>query len=154
MRSLQYCCNIDLQEFVQKYWDIWFCCLVLVVIKCFWLSFLFFITHLIWLSLFHLDFAACLFHISVSVFVSQAGPGSFTAALQDDSRTDLNEVKGHLEIALLEKHFLREYSDINVFKHHLVSRFTPTNQSSFSSLLRFKCKCRPNFIWNFRKSAK
>uniref|UniRef100_A0A672IY56 GRAM domain-containing protein 4-like n=1 Tax=Salarias fasciatus TaxID=181472 RepID=A0A672IY56_SALFA len=29
-------------------------------------------------------------------------------ALQDDARTDLNEVKGHLEIALLEKHFLQE----------------------------------------------
>ncbi|XP_039664491.1 GRAM domain-containing protein 4-like isoform X1 [Perca fluviatilis] len=39
---------------------------------------------------------------------AQAGPGSFCAALQDDSRTDLNEVKGHLEIALLEKHFLQE----------------------------------------------
>ncbi|XP_069018608.1 GRAM domain-containing protein 4-like [Embiotoca jacksoni] len=39
---------------------------------------------------------------------SQAGPGPFSAALQDDQRTDLNEVKGHLEIALLEKHFLQE----------------------------------------------
>ncbi|XP_042352459.1 GRAM domain-containing protein 4-like [Plectropomus leopardus] len=39
---------------------------------------------------------------------TQAGPGLFSAALQDDSRTDLNEVKGHLEIALLEKHFLQE----------------------------------------------
>ncbi|XP_029951495.1 GRAM domain-containing protein 4-like [Salarias fasciatus] len=39
---------------------------------------------------------------------SQAGPASFSAALQDDARTDLNEVKGHLEIALLEKHFLQE----------------------------------------------
>ncbi|KAF0040328.1 hypothetical protein F2P81_006226 [Scophthalmus maximus] len=39
---------------------------------------------------------------------AQAGPGSFSAALQDDPRTDLNEVKGHLEIALLEKHFLHE----------------------------------------------
>ncbi|KAG7215433.1 hypothetical protein INR49_022503 [Caranx melampygus] len=39
---------------------------------------------------------------------AQAGPGPFSAALQDDSRTDLNEVKGHLEIALLEKHFLQE----------------------------------------------
>ncbi|KAK9516212.1 hypothetical protein VZT92_024156 [Zoarces viviparus] len=39
---------------------------------------------------------------------AQAGPGTFSAALQDDSRTDLNEVKGHLEIALLEKHFLQE----------------------------------------------
>lgn len=39
---------------------------------------------------------------------AQAGPGSLSAALQDDPRTDLNEVKGHLEIALLEKHFLQE----------------------------------------------
>uniref|UniRef100_A0A7N6BXS4 GRAM domain containing 4 n=1 Tax=Anabas testudineus TaxID=64144 RepID=A0A7N6BXS4_ANATE len=38
----------------------------------------------------------------------EAGLGSFSAPLQDDSRTDLNEVKGHLEIALLEKHFLQE----------------------------------------------
>ncbi|XP_059190498.1 GRAM domain-containing protein 4-like [Centropristis striata] len=38
---------------------------------------------------------------------AQAGLG-FSAGLQDDSRTDLNEVKGHLEIALLEKHFLQE----------------------------------------------
>uniref|UniRef100_A0A7N8XJT6 GRAM domain containing 4 n=1 Tax=Mastacembelus armatus TaxID=205130 RepID=A0A7N8XJT6_9TELE len=33
---------------------------------------------------------------------------SFSPALPDDSRTDLNEVKGHLEVALLEKHFLQE----------------------------------------------
>uniref|UniRef100_UPI0037E88DE4 GRAM domain-containing protein 4-like n=1 Tax=Semicossyphus pulcher TaxID=241346 RepID=UPI0037E88DE4 len=39
---------------------------------------------------------------------AQAGPGSFSAALPDDPKTDLNEVKGHLEIALLEKHFLQE----------------------------------------------
>uniref|UniRef100_A0AAV2L4F6 GRAM domain-containing protein n=1 Tax=Knipowitschia caucasica TaxID=637954 RepID=A0AAV2L4F6_KNICA len=37
---------------------------------------------------------------------AQAGPG-FSAALHDD-RTDLTEVKGLLEIALLEKHFLQE----------------------------------------------
>ncbi|XP_007238129.2 GRAM domain-containing protein 4 isoform X3 [Astyanax mexicanus] len=42
-----------------------------------------------------------------------AGPGSLTmaAAIQDYQRTEadrLNEVKGHLEIALLEKHFLQE----------------------------------------------
>ncbi|XP_060740722.1 GRAM domain-containing protein 4 isoform X1 [Tachysurus vachellii] len=42
-----------------------------------------------------------------------AGPGSIVmaAALQDYQRTEadrLNEVKGHLEIALLEKHFLQE----------------------------------------------
>lgn len=41
---------------------------------------------------------------------SQTGPGSFSAPIQDDTRTDLSEIKGHLEIALLEKHFLREYS--------------------------------------------
>lgn len=45
-----------------------------------------------------------------SVHVSQAGPGPFSVALQDDPKTDLNEVKGLLEVALLEKHFLREYS--------------------------------------------
>lgn len=39
---------------------------------------------------------------------AQASSGSFSAALQDEPRTDLNEVKGHLEIALLEKHFLQE----------------------------------------------
>ncbi|XP_029908696.1 GRAM domain-containing protein 4-like isoform X1 [Myripristis murdjan] len=43
----------------------------------------------------------------------QAGAGllSMAAALQDDQRLEtdsLNEVKGHLEIALLEKHFLQE----------------------------------------------
>lgn len=37
---------------------------------------------------------------------AQAGPG-FSASLQDD-RSDLTEVKGLLEIALLEKHFLQE----------------------------------------------
>lgn len=45
---------------------------------------------------------------------AQAGSGSPTmaAAIQDFQRSEsdrLNEVKGHLEIALLEKHFLREY---------------------------------------------
>ncbi|XP_041652236.1 GRAM domain-containing protein 4-like [Cheilinus undulatus] len=39
---------------------------------------------------------------------AQAGPSSFSASLQDEAKTDLNEVKGHLEIALLEKHFLQE----------------------------------------------
>ncbi|XP_077424467.1 GRAM domain-containing protein 4-like isoform X2 [Vanacampus margaritifer] len=33
--------------------------------------------------------------------------GSLSAS-QDESKTDLNEVKGHLEITLLEKHFLQE----------------------------------------------
>ncbi|CAH6791310.1 Gramd4 [Phodopus roborovskii] len=42
-----------------------------------------------------------------------AGPGTLimAAGVQDFSRTEfdrLNEIKGHLEIALLEKHFLRE----------------------------------------------
>lgn len=92
-------------------------------------------------------FAACLFHISVSVFVSQAGPGSFSAALQDDSRTDLNEVKGHLEIALLEKHFLREYSDMNVFKHHwFQDSHQPISHQWPLVSLRFKCKRSPNFV--------
>lgn len=37
------------------------------------------------------------------------------AGVQDFSRTEfdrLNEIKGHLEIALLEKHFLREYKEV------------------------------------------
>uniref|UniRef100_A0A673ZRX7 GRAM domain containing 4 n=1 Tax=Salmo trutta TaxID=8032 RepID=A0A673ZRX7_SALTR len=40
------------------------------------------------------------------------GTLAMAAAIQDYQRTEtdgLNEVKGHLEIALLEKHFLREY---------------------------------------------
>ncbi len=74
-------------------------------------------------SLYHLVYVLWLFHFSVYVLVCQAGPGSFSAALQDDARTDLNEVKGHLEIALLEKHFLREYTDLNctLFGVYLVS---------------------------------
>lgn len=35
------------------------------------------------------------------------------SGVQDFNRTEsdrLNEIKGHLEIALLEKHFLRKYS--------------------------------------------
>ncbi|XP_007568540.1 PREDICTED: GRAM domain-containing protein 4-like isoform X2 [Poecilia mexicana] len=39
---------------------------------------------------------------------AQAGPGSFLAGVQEEPKTDLNEVKGLLEIALLEKHFLQE----------------------------------------------
>lgn len=37
------------------------------------------------------------------------------AGVQDFNRTEfdrLNEIKGHLEIALLEKHFLREYKEV------------------------------------------
>lgn len=40
------------------------------------------------------------------------------AAIQDFQRSEsdrLNEVKGHLEIALLEKHFLREYANLVLF---------------------------------------
>ncbi|KAG8517972.1 GRAM domain-containing protein 4 [Galemys pyrenaicus] len=45
----------------------------------------------------------------------RAGPGSLVmaAGIQDFTRTEsdrLNEIKGHLEIALLEKHFLREWA--------------------------------------------
>lgn len=48
-------------------------------------------------------------------FCAQAGSGSpiMATAIQEFQRTEsdrLNEVKGHLEIALLEKHFLREYN--------------------------------------------
>ncbi|XP_034054592.1 GRAM domain-containing protein 4-like [Gymnodraco acuticeps] len=57
---------------------------------------------------------------------AQASHASFSAALHDDSRTDLNEVKGHLEIALLEKHFLeeelkklREESNVDSLRHEL-----------------------------------
>uniref|UniRef100_A0A3B3VJY7 GRAM domain containing 4 n=1 Tax=Poecilia latipinna TaxID=48699 RepID=A0A3B3VJY7_9TELE len=39
---------------------------------------------------------------------TEAGPGSFLAGVQEEPKTDLNEVKGLLEIALLEKHFLQE----------------------------------------------
>lgn len=50
----------------------------------------------------------------------QAGSGSPTmaAAIQDFQRSEsdrLNEVKGHLEIALLEKHFLRKYTQTHVY---------------------------------------
>ncbi|KAF6719085.1 GRAM domain-containing protein 4 [Oryzias melastigma] len=38
----------------------------------------------------------------------QVGRGSSSAAPPDDTKTDLNEIKGHLEIALLEKLFLQE----------------------------------------------
>ncbi|XP_054632501.1 GRAM domain-containing protein 4-like isoform X1 [Dunckerocampus dactyliophorus] len=37
----------------------------------------------------------------------EVGSGTLSA-LQDEPKTDLNEVKGHLEITLLEKHFLQE----------------------------------------------
>lgn len=58
-------------------------------------------------------------------FCAQAGSGSpiMTTAIQEFQRTEsdrLNEVKGHLEIALLEKHFLREYND----RHGYHSEFT------------------------------
>lgn len=56
-----------------------------------------------------------------NLFCVQAGPGSITmaATIHDYQRTEadrLNEVKGHLEIALLEKHFLRKY----FFLHNLI----------------------------------
>ncbi|XP_054590131.1 GRAM domain-containing protein 4 isoform X3 [Nothobranchius furzeri] len=56
----------------------------------------------------------------------QAGPGSFPTALQDDPKTDLNHVKGLLEVALLEKHFFeeelrkfREESNVDLLKQEL-----------------------------------
>lgn len=53
----------------------------------------------------------------LSAFPFQAGAGTLimAAGVQDFSRTEsdrLNEIKGHLEIALLEKHFLREYKRV------------------------------------------
>lgn len=53
---------------------------------------------------------------------TQAGSGSPTmaAAVQDFQRSEsdrLNEVKGHLEIALLEKHFLREYAHTDIYTY-------------------------------------
>lgn len=52
--------------------------------------------------------------------IFQAGPGSFSASLQDDGRTELSDIKGHLEIALLEKHFLREYSVMAFIKNIVI----------------------------------
>lgn len=51
----------------------------------------------------------------------QAGPGTIIMAsgVQDFNRTEsdrLNEIKGHLEIALLEKHFLRKYKMNTLWK--------------------------------------
>lgn len=43
------------------------------------------------------------------------------AGVQDLNRTEfdrLNEIKGHLEIALLEKHFLREYPWLGLQGRH------------------------------------
>lgn len=50
-------------------------------------------------------------HADCTFSFSQASRGSSSASLQDDAKTDLNEIKGHLEIALLEKHFLREFKN-------------------------------------------
>ena len=60
-------------------------------------------------------------HEAVCVSV-QAGSGSpiMAGASQDFQRTEsdrLHEVKGHLEIALLEKHFLRESAHIQHTLH-------------------------------------
>ncbi|XP_042266734.1 GRAM domain-containing protein 4-like [Thunnus albacares] len=63
---------------------------------------------------------------------AQAGPGSFSAALQDEPRTDLNEVKAHLEIALLEKHFLQE---------ELRKLREESNDSLKQELERERCRC-------------
>ena len=51
--------------------------------------------------------------MNVRISSVQAGSGALTmaAAFQDFQRSEsdrLNEMKGHLEIALLEKHFLRK----------------------------------------------
>lgn len=61
------------------------------------------------------------------VFLLQAGSGTLimAAGVQDFNRTEfdrLNEIKGHLEIALLEKHFLREYPRVGRFGGNAVPR--------------------------------
>uniref|UniRef100_A0A3B4Y8R7 GRAM domain containing 4 n=1 Tax=Seriola lalandi dorsalis TaxID=1841481 RepID=A0A3B4Y8R7_SERLL len=89
-----------------------------------------------------------------------AGPGSFSAALQDDSRTDLNEVKGHLEIALLEKHFLqeelrklKEESNVDSLKQELEKErcrrieLEQKVNDALRSRWFFKKKTKKNFIW-------
>uniref|UniRef100_A0A671YL49 GRAM domain containing 4 n=1 Tax=Sparus aurata TaxID=8175 RepID=A0A671YL49_SPAAU len=70
----------------------------------------------------------------------EAGPGSFSAALQDDSRTDLNEVKGHLEIALLEKHFLQE-SNVDSLRQELERERSRNSEleQKINDILRSRC---------------
>uniref|UniRef100_A0A3B3HKK5 GRAM domain containing 4b n=1 Tax=Oryzias latipes TaxID=8090 RepID=A0A3B3HKK5_ORYLA len=63
-------------------------------------------------------------------------PDEAEASLQDDAKTDLNEIKGHLEIALLEKHFLREFKNsFQVGFTILFNLFHLKRKSSESSLL-------------------
>uniref|UniRef100_A0A8C4ETG3 GRAM domain containing 4 n=1 Tax=Dicentrarchus labrax TaxID=13489 RepID=A0A8C4ETG3_DICLA len=78
----------------------------------------------------------------------EAGPGSFSAALQEDQRTDLNEVKGHLEIALLEKHFLqeelrklKEESNVESLKQELERERSRCNEleQKINDVLRSRC---------------
>ena len=76
---------------------------------------------------------------------AQAGSGSPTmaAAIQDFQRSEsdrLNEVKGHLEIALLEKHFLREY---------IHSQHQSWTTSQFHTQQKVICNqvWRPNVCW-------
>lgn len=66
--------------------------------------------------------------VLISPVLPASQAGSFSATLQDDSRSDLVEIKGHLEIALLEKHFLREYSALNSEDWTLFSN--ATNESA------------------------
>ncbi|XP_031688985.1 GRAM domain-containing protein 4 isoform X1 [Oncorhynchus kisutch] len=84
-----------------------------------------------------------------------AGPGTLAmaAAIQDYQRTEtdgLNEVKGHLEIALLEKHFLqeelrklREETNIETLKHELEkerSKRLDLEQKLNLEVLKTRCK--------------
>ncbi|XP_071005113.1 GRAM domain-containing protein 4-like isoform X4 [Oncorhynchus clarkii lewisi] len=84
-----------------------------------------------------------------------AGPGTLamSAAIQDYQRTEtdgLNEVKGHLEIALLEKHFLqeelrklREETNIETLKHELEkerSKRLDLEQKLNLEVLKTRCK--------------
>ncbi|XP_021454465.2 GRAM domain-containing protein 4 isoform X2 [Oncorhynchus mykiss] len=84
-----------------------------------------------------------------------AGPGTLAmaAAIQDYQRTEtdgFNEVKGHLEIALLEKHFLqeelrklREETNIETLKHELEkerSKRLDLEQKLNLEVLKTRCK--------------
>ncbi|KAL4656772.1 GRAM domain-containing protein 4-like isoform X1 [Arapaima gigas] len=90
-----------------------------------------------------------------------AGPGSLNmaTAMQDFQRSDLdrlNEVKGHLEIALLEKHFLqeelrklREETNIENLKQELEKERQRRHdlEHKLNEVLRSRSYCKINFLW-------
>lgn len=86
----------------------------------------------------------------------QAGSGSPTMATnnQDFQRSEsdrLNEVKGHLEIALLEKHFLREYAQKPHLPHPYYCNYYchfPRGGFQFVLLWRYCC-CVERHTWKW-----